>query len=707
MRFALLCAIALLSTSVQAAPLWSELNAAQVSALGAPRIRTVAARVLQLDLPALTEMLSAAPAEFSSATPLRFALPMPDGSTAEFDVRQTQVMHPNLAARHPQIRTYIGRSVSDRTVSARFDTTPQGFHAIVFAPSGTVYVDPYRQGDATHYLCYYKRDARRASDVPRAGDKVFTLPGAETAPPRRRAKADGPGELRTYRVAVAATGEYSEYHDPANPPGKLMPDKAVVLAAIVTMMNRITGIYERELAVRMEIIEREEEVIFTNRVADPYEGVAGLSDVYTNTIILNTLIGAETYDIGHRVSEGIGGVALLGSVCGNNKGGGITGLTPPDGDPFWVDFVAHEMGHQFGGNHTFNSEMGSCSGNGNASTAYEPGSGSTIMAYAGICGADDLQPHSDDYFHGVSYDEMTEFTRFGGGNNCAVITPTGNTRPVAIAGNSGLTIPRQTPFELTGKGSGADGNTLTYQWEQFDLGPAGPVSAPVGSAPRLRSYNPTPEPTRVFPRLPDLLNNTTTIGELLPTQAGPLNFRFNVRDHHPAGGEVSFDFAALDVADAGPFVVTQPNDEASYAPGSMLEVTWNVAGTDAPPVSCAAVDILLSGDGGLSYAPPLAAKTPNDGAHSVKLPMTPVASARLKVKCSNNVFFDISDRNFSIGSGKSGKSGGGLLLGAFSPWMLLMLLVLRRARVISQRVPVRRYSRCRGAGARRRPRASR
>ena len=682
MRSILLAAVTLLSTGVHAAPLWNDLDAAQITALGTPRINTIASRVLRLDVVTIEQVLATAPAEFSTQPSLRFSLPMPDGSTADFDVRQTQLMHPNLAARHPQIKTYVGRGVSDRTVSARFDTTPQGFHAIVFAPTGTVYVDPYRQGDATHYLSYYKRDARRADSIPRVGDKVFTLPGADPSPvPRRGAKAEGPGELRTYRVAVAATGEYSEYHDPANPPGKLMPDKAVVLAAIVTMMNRITGIYERDLAVRMEIIERAEDIIFTNRVADPYEGVLGLSDVFTNTTILNALIGEESYDIGHRVSEGIGGVALLGSVCGSDKGGGITGLTPPDGDPFWVDFVAHEMGHQFGGNHTFNSEMGSCSGNGNASTAYEPGSGSTIQGYAGICDSDNLQPNSDDYFHSTSYDEMTEFTRFRSGNDCAVITPTGNTPPVAIAGNFGLTIPKETPFELTGSGSDADGDALTYQWEQFDLGPPGPVSAPVGTAPRFRSFKPTLEPTRVFPRLSDLLNNTTTIGELLPTEPGTLTFRFNVRDNHPIGGEIANDLTFVDVAEAGPFRIT--SDVADAASGATLDLSWDVAGTDAAPVNCTAVDVSLSDDGGLTYATTLGSTLPNNGSAKVTLPSKSVEKARIKVKCSDNIFFDISDRNFSIGAAKS-KQGGGLLAGALPIGLLLALLALFGAKRIGR-----------------------
>jgi hypothetical protein len=273
------------------------------------------------------------------------------------------------------------------------------------------------------------------------------------------------------------------------------------------------------------------------------------------------------------------------------------------------------------------------------------------MAYAGICGSQDLQPNSDDYFHGVSLDEIIAYTTLGSGNNCPVKTATGNSAPVVDAGTGGFTIPIGTPFTLTGSATDADGDPLTYTWEEFDLGKAGHPDSPSGTAPIFRSFKPVSTPVRTFPQFSDLLNNIHTIGELLPTYSRALTFRLTARDNHnyPSGGRTGDDTISFSVTSAaGPFLVTAPNTAVTWESGHQETVTWDVAGTTASPVSCAAVNILLTVDGGYTYPHTLAVGTPNDGSQLVTIPFAPTTTARVKVACASSIFFDISNVDFEV-----------------------------------------------------------
>ncbi|MEO7908957.1 MAG: reprolysin-like metallopeptidase, partial [Roseiflexaceae bacterium] len=598
-------------------------------------------RTFALDQVALSARLAAAPLEHSAAagrTTVTLPLPLPDGTFGLFAIMESPIMEPGLAAQFPEIETYMGQGLDDPTAVVRFDRTPAGFHAMILSDAGTIFIDPYSRADTAHYISYFKRD------YPRPAGKTLEEQIIDSSVPQHRSPALAAisgASLRTYRLAVAATGEYTAFAG-----GTV----SFAMAAIATTINRVNVVYEREVAVRLVLIAGNAQLVYTNGGTDPYTNNDGNAMLNQNQSNLDTVIGSANYDIGHVFSTGGGGIAALGAVCiGSVKAQGVTGSPSPVGDAFDVDFVAHEIGHQFSANHTFNGTTGNCGGgNRNPSTAYEPGSGSTIMGYAGICGAEDLQPNSDAYFHGASFDEIVAFTTSGGGSSCGDLTITGNSAPTVNAGVN-FTIPRNTPFTLTGSATDLNGDALTYDWEEFDLGTAAPPNTDNGSRAILRSFAPTSSPSRTVPKLSDILNNTTTFGESLLTTNRTMQFRLTARDNHSGGSGVANDSTSITISSAaGPFVITAPNTALTWVSGTQQTVTWNVANTTPAPVSCPNVTILLSTDGGATFPTTVLAGTPNDGTQAISVPNAATTSARIKVVCANNIFFDISNANFTI-----------------------------------------------------------
>ena len=615
-------------------------------------------RTLEVDVQALRDLLGRAPAERwdgrgGEPGALELALPYPDGTDRLFRVEESPILEPALAAKFPEIHTYVAQGIDDPTATARLSLTSLGFHAMVLSAAGTVYIDPYHKADARFAVSYFKADAVRAAGAPFhcdvKGDVKGDDPEAAAARESRDAAISLPaaasgGTLRTYRLALAATGEYSA--------AVCAPNPAAVdcaLNAMVVSMNRVDGIYEREVAIRMVLVGNDDLVVYTNGATDPYANNDGITMLGQNQTNLNNVIGTANYDVGHVFSTGGGGIAQLAVPCTSAKAMGVTGSGNPVGDGFDVDYVAHEMGHQFGADHTFNGTTESCGGNRASTAAYEPGSGTTIMAYVGICGAEDLQPHSDDTFHTKSFDQIVAFSTGISGRSCAVATTTGNTAPAVNAG-AAHTIPKGTPFTLTGSATDADGDPLTYLWEEFDLGTASPPNDDVAAArPIFRTFVPLTVPSRTFPRLADILANLPTLGESMSTRNRTMTFRLTARDNRAGGGGVGYASTTVTVnAAAGPFAITQPAAASRWSGNSVQTVIWNVAGTAAAPVSCASVEIDLSTDGGATFPTVLLAATPNDGAEPVTIPDTPTAQARVRVACVGNVFFDISKPDFTI-----------------------------------------------------------
>lgn len=628
--------------------LWIDQREAAITA-GKRDIVPAEYRVIKLDVNALLASLNSAPMEFnSSSSYAEIELPMPDGKMKTFLFVESPIMEEGLSSKYPLIKTFKGIGKDDKLSSVRFDFTYSGFHAMILSTDGIVFIDPYSRADQINYISYYKSSTIVDQSRIAPYDEILCTLEAdpEVAAEIQNLVAQNNSEvngsqLRTYRLACAATGEYTAFHGGTVSQG---------LSAIVTAMNRVNSVYEKDIALRMVLVSNNDQIVYTNSSTDPYTNNNGSTMLSQNQSNLDNVIGTANYDIGHVFSTGGGGIAGLGVVCrSGQKARGVTGLPSPTGDPFYIDYVAHEMGHQWGGNHTFNGSAGSCSGgNRNPSTAYEPGSGSTIQAYAGICGSQNIQNNSDAYFHGISLDEMIAYSTTGSGNGCAVITNTGNNPPVVTVPAGGFTIPISTPFSLTGSATDLNNDPLTYCWEEFDLGPAGAPNSPSGNAPIFRSFNPVTSPTRIFPRLSNILNNTQTIGEILPTYTRILTFRLTARDNNPASGGTGKSQLSFNVSStAGPFVVTYPNTNVNLLGNSNHTVTWDVANTNLPPVNSQLVNILLSTDGGNTWQP-LVSGTANDGSESVYFPNTPTTLGRLKVEAADNIFFDISNANFTV-----------------------------------------------------------
>jgi hypothetical protein len=639
------------------------------------------------------------------------------------------------------------------------------------------------------------------------------------------ANAVAGGMVRSYRLALVTDPTYASYFGGG----------ANVTAAKVTLINRVTQVYEDETSIRLVLIDGTDALNLDTAAQmtglnGPCGGAAcftetqasgcGSSTLTRNRIVTGLLAGAGNFDVGH-IALGLdgGGIASLGVVGGNGKAQGCTGLPAPTGDFFAVDYVAHELGHQFSGNHTFNGVTSNCaSTNRNATTSVENGSGSSIMAYAGICGTDNLQSHSDPYWSQRSFDEIVAYTsgaettvnevqtgvlrnfntngqsfRIGyNGNLSAPITrgtnfttigvkaaiegiagwPTGASVTVSTLGDTAFTvtfggtlagvnvpllqlsscssgctgyfgeiavgglstrrgtvstdgnaapsvtvaprytIPVRTPFALTGSAVDPDDNPVTYMWEQNDRGAAtgtslisntklnGPLfrqfgtRAVVSTAQSLEYNSPgenhtTADPTRVFPDMAQILANNTNAetgacptasapptaaqidcySEFLPTAAyvgfagvnaapASLNFKLTARDGR---GGINSAVTTLVLAPlAGPFLVTAPNTAATLDAGTNQNVTWSVANTNVAPVNTANVRITLSADGGQTWPHVLAESVPNSGSASVKLPLLATSAARIKVEAVGNVFFDVSNANFTIRLGGDANGDGTL-----------------------------------------------
>jgi subtilisin-like proprotein convertase family protein len=582
----------------------------------------------------------------------RITLPLPDGRSGQFQLSFYSISGTEFYEKYPEIKTFKLRQVNG-DFTGYGDITGHGFHAVLQNGSEHIYIDPTNKvrGQST-YAVYHTADYQRPAayeqfecgtedlmDEPEEPGKTIS-----SALERGQAMASSAQEnvpLRRYRMAPITTYEYSSFH------GGTLP---LVTGALTTMIIRVNEVTRREFSVEYEFIDEIDSLI----VLDPNndELTDGNTEALINeapTFIATRGISGRSYDIGHVFCTNAGGLAQLSSVCSNSgKARGVSCGFNPVGDSWYVGLVCHELGHQMGAPHSFNF----CRGN-NESLAFgfEPGSGTTIMSYGGICGIRNIKNGKDGYYNIGSVETIIGHMHNGPGNNCAEIIPKDHTLPeidLPFDEDSNLAIPISTPFELEANATIEGDSDLLYCWEQRDAGLTNcEPGEPTGNCPLFRSYPPTTENKRVFPKIEDIIFNQSSIWEVLPDYSRRMRFSCTVRDWNPEGGVIAWDYVSMDVVEsAGPFVVEPIS--GMYEVGDPLSIEWDVAGTDEAPVNCSTVDIFLSTDGGFTYPHLLQAGVPNTGSYLLNLPDIQTNSARIKVKASENVFFNISGSTFSI-----------------------------------------------------------
>ncbi|MCB9361759.1 MAG: hypothetical protein H6588_10710, partial [Flavobacteriales bacterium] len=632
--------------------LWTKIEASELTSKAKVRRSNIPSKAnyYQLDLNQLKAQLQSAPNRegFAGKSSLIIEFPTSEGTIEHFRVWDSPIMHPDLAAKFPMIKTYVAQGIEDPTAYMRFSVTQFGLHTMTLSGKrSTSYIDPYTS-DLNNYIVYNREslgvDTQPFECLTENEDaKLRSIEKDRNMGSTFKADADDM-KMRKYRLAQTCTAEYGNIF--GTTPGS---EKAQIQAQMTITINRVNSVYEVDLGITLEFIANNDDCIyFGSTSSDPWSGE------YNNTTqtFLNNNIGDANYDIGHNFNTSGGGNAgCIGCVCvDGQKGSGMTGRANPTGDAFDIDYVAHEMGHQFGGYHTMNT----CSRSGSGQTEVEPCSGSSIMGYAGICSVN-VQSNSDAHFNYVNVRDILANVKPGGTSTCSVDTDHANNPPTADAGNDYI-IPKSTAFVLEGAGSDPDGNgSLTYNWSQNDPAQAPSSSSPQSTwsvGPLYRSILPTTSPNRYLPKLSDVIaGNLTPTWEVTPSVGRTMNFSFIVRDNDPLGGQTASDLMKVTVdGSAGPFVVTSQNTGGIVLnSGASETVTWNVAGTDAGTVNTPNVDIFLSVDGGYTYPYTLASGVPNNGSANVNIPSgSATTSARIMVRGAGNIFYALNSNNFTI-----------------------------------------------------------
>ena len=582
--------------------------------------------------------------------------PNSTGEIVAFDVKEKSNFSPILAAKFPEISAFIGTAVNDSSLQIRFSLAPSGIDAAINSSiksegtaiekiEGTNLYSVSSNSDSHdhHNRFSCSTEAKAATSV---SFKSLISTTNYSSSNSNQGRFSNDSTLSKYRLAVSANGQYTQYHG-----GSV----AGALAGINATLTNVNAIFERDFGITLELIDNNDLIIYTDAATDPYTDSTELlnGELQAN---LDIVIGSANYDHGHifsavnRTTMG-GNAGAIGGFCNDETKGSAWSDSPrPEGSDFTF-LVAHEMGHQLGANHTFSMRSEGKGKN------VEPGSGTTVMSYAGITGGNNVAIASDDYFHHVSIEQSLNYLQ---GQSCHVDTPNENHLPI-IENISDFTIPVLTPFILSGKASDADDtDLLSYTWEQIDDGTITNTnfSPKNASGAAFRSLPPSGVATRYMPKLSSVLAGNLTLEdpdvssswETLSSVPRDLNFGFTVRDNALGGGGVTLTKMKVSVVDSdGAFSVRSPANGLVYFTNTLHTVAWNVAGTNLDPMLADKVTITLSVDGGLTFPYTLASNVDNDGSHAATLPDFVTSKARVRIEPNNsNIFYAINTQDFSI-----------------------------------------------------------
>ena len=580
---------------------------------------------------------------------IEILIPNKNGKLERFSVWESSNFEAELQAKYPEIRAYAGVGITDKKASINFSMSPRGIQTMVLrADEGSEFIEPYAK-DNKIYVLFDSKNRERGS-LPFSCKTEDLVLNKKLLNATNKISANN-RVFKTLRLALSCTGEYTVYHGGT---------KAGALTGMNNTMTRVNGIFNKDLAVKLVIIPNDTDIIYTDAATDPYSNATAGAAGAWNQELQNTLTSVITngnYDIGHLfgASGGGGNAGCIGCVCVNpsvdvplGKGSAFTSPSDskPEGDTFDIDFVAHEMGHQLGANHTFSEDIEGTGVN------VEPGSGSTIMGYAGIA-VYNVQNNSDDYF---TYASILQIQNNLFSKTCPVNTALSNSPPIINAGLN-WTIPNGTAFKLTGTGSDIDGDVITYCWEQNDSAitqsGANSIAFPTKpDGPLFRSLYPSGSKIRYMPSYSSVLaNKLTTTWESVSSIARILHFTLTGRDNAALGtAQTNTDEMIVNVSGtAGPFAVTSQNTEnLSWFQGTTQTITWSVNSSNTLAGSVN-VNIKLSTDGGLTFPVTLAGNTPNDGLETITVPNISAKNCRILIEPTANIFYAVNSKSFSIG----------------------------------------------------------